>query len=377
MKKHLFAGRLWLIPGLSTALIILVLQGIGCAPPRAAETQKHDGSAWWEEEVQTPNAPYKASSYYFCFWNLENFFDDHNDHRTGPDEEYDLWFSEAQSDLELKLKHISEALLAMNGGRGPDIIAVAEVESDRAAHFLMNALNHGSEIQKNPDLRYRHVLFKEVNAGRHIATAIITRVAVDGSKTHLLDSKHRILESHLSVDGHELVLLTSHWTSRKSDHDGTDGTGRAKYADMIYGRYKAMYHSNPKVDFLVCGDFNDTPDDKSVVDHLHATSDVQAVEHSTANDPLLLDLFAGKDPKDNGTHYYDGHWFIFDQIAVSPGLLDHEGWHCDVESAHAIRTLVRKGDKSGRPWSFGNRKHNDHERGYSDHFPVTALLKVE
>ncbi len=363
---------------LLTAALMLPFLGSGCLPPQSADADSHSqaGSAWWEEEVEPPDTPYTAPSYLFCFWNLENFFDDHNDHRTGADEEYDQWFSEDQQDLEKKIKHLSDALLQINGGKGPDILAVAEVESERAAHFLMNALNHGAEIQKNPNLRYRHLLFKEVTAGRHIATAIITRVQVQASKTHLIEAKHRILESHLTIDGHELIVLASHWTSRKTDQDGKEGTGRAKYGDIIYGRYKAMYHSNPKVDLLVCGDFNDTPDDKSVVDHLHAIGNLGDVQHSSRDEPLLLDLFAGKEPKDHGTHYYDGHWFIFDQIAVSPGLLDNEGWQCEVESAHAIRTLVRKGDKTGRPWAFGTHKHNDHERGYSDHFPVTAVLKV-
>src|SRR5438477_9295224 len=103
MHKKTFKHA-WIVPGLFAFISILLLQG--CAPPRAADAGKHSGSAWWEEEVEVPSTPYKASSYYFCFWNLENFFDDQNDHRTGPDEEYDLWFSEDKGDFEKKLKHL-------------------------------------------------------------------------------------------------------------------------------------------------------------------------------------------------------------------------------------------------------------------------------
>src|SRR5579885_2536824 len=83
----------------------------------------------------------RPGHYLFCFWNAENLFDDHVDGRTGPDREYDLWFANDRRALELKLTHLSQALLSLNGGRGPDIIAVAEVETVRAAELLRDALN--------------------------------------------------------------------------------------------------------------------------------------------------------------------------------------------------------------------------------------------
>jgi hypothetical protein len=55
--------------------------------------------------------------------------------------------------------------------------------------------------------------------------------------------------------------------------------------------------------------------------------------------------------------------------------MDNEGWTCEVETAQTVNTLVRPGDKARRPWAFGNPRDR-HERGYSDHFPVTVRLKV-
>src|SRR5262245_6882368 len=80
--------------------------------------------------------------YLFCFWNVENLFDDQEDDRLqGADQEYDRWFARDHAALEFKLARLSQALLEMNGGRGPDIIALAEVENQRAADLLTNALN--------------------------------------------------------------------------------------------------------------------------------------------------------------------------------------------------------------------------------------------
>src|SRR5207244_1751670 len=160
-----------------------------------------------------------------CFWNMENFFDDRDDHRAGADKEYDGWFAHDPSALREKLDHLSAALVKMNDGKGPDIFAGVEVESERAAELLRDALNE-----------------------------------------------------------------------RLSDT-------AADYANQIECRFRAMYKSNPAVDFLVCGDFNDPPDAESVAKHLHATANAEAVR--TAGDPpLLLDLLADKDPNRYGTHYY-------------------------------------------------------------------------
>jgi endonuclease/exonuclease/phosphatase family metal-dependent hydrolase len=317
------------------------------------------------------NEPFGASSgdYLFCFWNVENLFDDREDGRTqAGDREFDRWFARDPAALKLKLSHLSEALVQMNQGRGPDILAVAEVESIRAADLLRQALN---DRIPDPALHYEYLLMKELSAGRHIAPAILTRLPVRGDKTRLHGSRQRILEGHVVVNRHDLVILATHWTSRLTDKEGKQ---RAHYGNEIFGVFNAMYHSNPAVDLLVCGDFNDPPDAPSVTRHLRATGDMNAVR--TAGQPRLFNLFAGKDPLRFGTHHYASHWMIFDQIVVSPGLLDSEGWSSEPETARTVNTLVRPTDKQRRPWRFGDER-DQFPRGYSDHFPVTVRLKVE
>jgi endonuclease/exonuclease/phosphatase family metal-dependent hydrolase len=305
----------------------------------------------------------------FCFWNVENFFDDREDGRThAADREYDTWFARNPAILKLKLAHLSEALVQMNQGRGPDIIALAEVENVRAAELLRETIN---ARLTDITLHYRLPVMKELNAGRHIAPAILTRLPVQGDRTRLHGRRQRILEAHIDVNGHDLVVLATHWTSRLTDKDGRH---RADYGDQIYGVFKAMYHSNPAVDLIVCGDFNDPPDAPSVTRHLRATGDVDAVRNS-GDDPRLLDLFADKDPAEFGT-IHERKWEIFDHIVVSPGLLDPEGWSCDPKTVETMNTLVRPGDRLRRPSRFGS-PHDKFTRGYSDHFPVTVRLSVD
>ena len=185
-----------------------------------------------------------------------------------------------------------------------------------------------------------------------------------------------MLKTVVRVDGHDLIVVVSHWTSRLTDKKGE---GRAHYADAIFGEYKRAYLAARKegknLDFLVCGDFNDNPDDASVTDHLHATKDLAKVKASK-DEPLLFDLFAKA--------YADGKRTIggsakknevFDHVCVSPGMFDDVGWSCDPDSASIVTSFAN--DK-GMPNRFGgkNDRRSFAVRGASDHFPVTVKLRV-
>src|SRR5205807_1402355 len=127
----------------------------------------------------------------------------------------------------------------------------------------------------------------ELSAGRHIAPCLITRLGVVGNRTQLLGNRMRILKAHLKVEEKELVVIVAHFTSRL---DGNTGPKRrADYGDAIYGAFRAMATSNPQVDVLVCGDFNDGPEDDSIVKHLRAVGDRQAVLKPGA-EPRLFNL---------------------------------------------------------------------------------------
>ena len=85
--------------------------------------------------------------------------------------------------------------------------------------------------------------------------------------------------------------------------------------------------------------------------------------------PYLLDLMAGRDPRQDGTYRYGSRWLIFDHIVVSPGLLDEAGWRVRPEALQVIRGTGRA------PLRFGNER-NPNPRGPSDHFAVVADLDL-
>ncbi len=166
-----------------------------------------------------------AEGYLFCTWNLENLFDDADD-PSNHDEEED-WFGRHPEAVREKLDRLVSALRLQNGGRGPDILAVVEVENRRAARLLFDALNRGAA----PADRYTTLIHRDNRSGRRIEPAVLSRLPGRDDLTRSFPIE-RILEAHLTgPEGVPLVVLVSHWTSRT--RSGTEAR-RALYGDLLY-----------------------------------------------------------------------------------------------------------------------------------------------
>ena len=319
-------------------------------------------ASWLSRHEPGPVGPAPAppgEGYLFCSWNAENLFDDRDDPEDhDPDED---WFGNNPAIVHEKIAHLADALLRQAGGRGPDVLALVEVENRHAVELLRDELDR----RLTPELHYAYLLFQENRTGRHIAPAILSRVPGRVDLRVGFRPTQRILAARLEAGGAPLSVLASHWTSRLTDKTGAK---RSAYGDALY---QAAWQLGPDADVLICGDFNDEPDDPSVRDHLHATGDVAAVRDRLG----LLDLMAGKTPDDFGTYYYHGRPQLFDQIVASPGLLDPSGWLILPETIRTENHAALRAGRDGHPWRFGG-PHERGARGYSDHFAVTVRLKA-
>ena len=310
--------------------------------------------------------PDGSGTFQFAFWNVENLFDDVDDNRRSVDETYDDPFARDVALRNEKYDHIASAIVTWNGGRGPDILACAEVESRRAAELLRLAIN---AKLSNPKWHYTAVSMVELDGGRHIATCVLTRLPVDPAFTIQHGYQIRILESRLRVNGHDLTILSSHWTSQLRQRDGGNGeSGRENYARTLREVYDKRMREDPSADVIFCGDFNATPDSPEVGELLQL------------NRPRpLIDLLSNKSAAQYGTINYNGNPLIYDQICISPNLTDGRGWECDVASVETVTSgLMRAGSTRREPWRFGNPgSPPSGGRGYSDHFPVLVTLTVK
>jgi hypothetical protein len=325
------------------------------------------------EQQPTPppdDLPPGAKTVVVCHWNMENLFDDKDDRRRTVDESYDTWFVEDAEARKAKYAKLAAWLLKQNGGIGPDVIVGNEIESRRAAELLQQELNAGLP---EGAVKFNHVAMEELDGGRHIAPCVISRYPLSRAKR--LGSRLRILEVHVTANKYDLVLIASHWTSQATqDTDDKDG-GRYKYAAVISEAYAAATKANPRVDYLVCGDFNETPGSDVVASAFRLTGD-PALVTPDANPPRLFGPLSGKDPFRFATVNY-GKPQIFDHVGLSAGMLDGEGWSYVADSVKVpTEGLTRSTAPPYKPWRFGSRTDKVVNRGFADHFPVVVTLKV-
>jgi endonuclease/exonuclease/phosphatase family metal-dependent hydrolase len=350
---------------LAVALVVLVLLVLWLAEPRRAvpPPPAAPNPAPEAPEVATAPPP-SAGSYLFCTWNVENFYDDRDDPAVR-DEDEDA-FGRDPDLVRRKVELLAEALLLQQDGRGPDILAMVEVESRRAVELLRDALN----ARLPSELAYTGIIQRDNHTGRHFAPAILTRLRARDELTRTFGIR-RILEAHIEAEGAPLVVLASHWTSRVTD--ATDEK-RSAYADALYRAFLALDRTDPAVDVLLSGDFNDEPGDDALQEHLHVTGDVARVRADGPRPPLL-DLVIGRDPRREGTYLYHGRWQFLDHIVVAPGLLDDVGWQVLPETLRTEGPPSLRAARDGAPRRFGSPRH-DGPRGPSDHFALTVRLRV-
>lgn len=130
---------------------------------------------------------------------------------------------------------------------------------------------------------------------------------------------------------------------------------------------------------FVMGDMNDDPTNASMHKVLKAKAEISEVGADDMYNPWYNIL--AKEGK--GTLFYSGSWNLFDQIVITPNLLNRDSKNKDYSSLkfwknHIFRRdylIQQEGQYKGAPLrtKAGGRWLN----GYSDHLPVVMYLVKE
>lgn len=330
-----------------------------------------------------------------AFWNLENLFapEDHPRpnalaRKIGGDLR---GWSEAL--FRKKLSQLARIIIQMNGGAGPDILGVCEVENAYVLEELTRTIcaaggrhykvaHHDSELEK-----------------RGIDTAFL----YDGDK---FDAPAETLFSHFVLRrtgtrdifqatfetraGNRLVILCNHWPSRSGGAAESAGFRATAGETLAYWHSRIREEAGDDAAIIALGDFNDDPFDPSILFNALATRERGDVERSTTAPRFYnlswrylhqtaTDQRGGKRAID-GTLYFKGNGNVFDQILVSKPLLTGGGpFQVDETSARIelIPEMISHRVSEG-PIRFGfpkgNAAKNVNENGFSDHFPVSVTV---
>lgn len=308
------------------------------------------------------------------FYNCENFFDTFDDPKT-KDEEF-LPNSEMQWDIKKynnKIKRLAEVMDSTVAGIGlPDVIGVCEIENktvltDLVAKSNLKNRNYKSIVSTGLDerginvgLMYDETIFKfesseELNA---------TNPEIEDYKTRnilCVNLTHR-------TSGEIFYFFVNHWPSRRDGEKETEAK-RLYAAKILKAKINSLQLKNPKVKLIAMGDFNDTPINNSIFNTLQANSKPKANE--------LLNPFLEYSKHEQGTHYYQGKWQMFDQIIMSPSCTNGKQYNFKTRNAFILKKdfVLFKNYKTGevkpnRTYGPGNKYYN----GYSDHLAVYIKL---
>ena len=337
-------------------------------------------------------------SHFIAFWNLENLF---------APEGYEgriAWIAQrlpgdlagwSEALYARKQSRLSRVISAMNGGRGPDILGVCEVECRKVLDDLVAEL-----AVALPDRRYAPVHADNMRDQRGIDTAFLYDEARYGVDPQLVFN-HFVLRRTGTRDitqatfrtaaGHDLIVMCNHWPSRSGGAEASAGFRAVAGETVGYWHERIREEVGPEAAIIALGDFNDDPFDASL--RFNANAWREPGDVARAQSAKFYNLawnfldFEAEDRRGgrrrlDGTLYYQGDGNVFDQILVNRPLLDRSStpfkWREGSETVFTIPEIVDHRVGHG-PVRFGLPKGdpatNVDPDGFSDHFPVTGIVE--
>ena len=326
------------------------------------------------------SAQKKFAVYGIGFYNLENLFDTchdvgKNDYEYLPDGA-NKW---NKLKYEHKLHNMAYALADMGTDMLPigcALIGVSEVENSVAL----------SDLVAQPELAARGFKFVHIEGPdrRGVDCAMLYNPSLfTVSDVKLVpyvpeleaDSTFKT-RGFLTVTGYladePVGVIVCHWPSRFSGSFYRECAGR-----QVKVVKDSLLRANPNMKVMVMGDMNDDPQNRSMSVELGAKRKIKDVGDGDMFNPWWEVLDKGK-----GTLAYNGSWNLFDQIVLSPNLLDRKG-HKDYTGLTYLKCQVQR--FSYLLQSEGKYKGSPKRTtasgvwldGYSDHLPVVVYLVKE
>ena len=320
----------------------------------------------------------KFAVYGIGFYNLENLFDTchdagKNDYEFLPDGTF-KWTQEKYTH---KLANMARVLSEMGTDKLPGVgcaaIGVAEVENERCLADLCNQAplkSRGYRFvhEEGPDQRgidcallYNPSLFT-------VRSTRLVPYIYNLPQDSLRATRGFFVVSGTMADEH-VTIIVNHLPSR-----GASSFYREEGAAQLKAVKDSVIAADAAVKVIVMGDMNDDPQDKSMAECLSAKRKISEVGEGDMYNPWWDVLASG-----TGTLTYKGAWNLFDQIILSPSLLDL-GKKKDYTSlklfSHQIfrrdYLIQQEGPYKGSPL----RTHGGGVwlNGYSDHLPTIVYL---
>lgn len=348
-----------------------------------------------------------------AFWNLQNLFDAEIS-EIAADLGYTAENGWTEAVMNQKIQNLAAVIKEMHDGEKPDLLGLCEIENKSLAEKLIAAIGRD-------DYKVAHVESKDI---RGIDTSLIYSSNVfelDGEPIgHLVHLRYKtrdVFEVPLRVkeNGAKLTVLVNHWPSRSQGKFETEpfrltvASHCGNLVDRLLKLPKAEFMALPNTsaslkklneywsnNVLLMGDFNDEPFDRSIMDFLQASNGEDHLEepikksgglkipkpssYLNKQSYLFNCMWSKFGTPGEGTYHFSGAtntMNLLDQFMVSKGLyFGEQGLKMNRESVEIFRSPLMATGGKRRPKKFEYNKQGIKRNGYSDHFPITALIDL-
>ena len=320
----------------------------------------------------------RAGDFSILFYNVENLFDTKDDSIKN-DHDYlpggiRGWNRERFND---KINKISKVILSSAGWDPPPLIGLCEVENNYVLQRLVKntaLLSYGYKF-----------IHKESPDERGIDVAVLYDPAkfyplfyrfypVKSENGEILKSREILHVCGLTNPGDTIHFFVNHWPSRYS---GLMNTQKLRFsaATALAEKTTQLLVKNSKSKIIIVGDFNDQPNDKSILEVLNANPVGMGIENTS-----LYNLSFAWMNDEIQTLKYQSQWNVFDQIIVSGYLLNtSEGVRCHAADGKIVQLpfLLEPDENYGGVKPFRTFVGATYQKGFSDHLPVLLPLKSD
>lgn len=308
----------------------------------------------------------------FFFYNVENLFDTINDPKT-KDEDFlpesdKKWTGERYQD---KLEKLA-TVLTHPSENNPLFVGFAEIENRMVVLDLMKTGRLAETKYRvvhydAPDVRGIDVAF----AYDHERFMVQYEEAIDLSIVGEPDYKTRdiLYVKGLLKDSLDLHVFVNHWSSRRGGAEASEYK-RINAAKALLYKTDSIRNVDADAKIIIMGDFNDYPNNNSIIKTLGAGL--------ASNATNFVNLMLPMHEAGQGTYNYRGDWGMLDQFIVSHSLVDpKEGLHIQESRAYIVNDdkfmhFFDSGEKTPNKTYGGPNYHG----GYSDHLAIYGFLKV-
>jgi endonuclease/exonuclease/phosphatase family metal-dependent hydrolase len=310
-----------------------------------------------------------------AFWNLENLFDTENDPNTQDDDftpEGNYRWSPSR--YYKKLMNLSKTIVGLGGWSAPDILGMCEVENKLVVRELiertpLKAAGYDVVHYDSPDNRgidvaliYRKARFTVLHSEPiHVTFE-------DGSRP----TRDVLYVKGIMLNKDTLHVFINHWPSRLGGAQVSESK-RMRAASLVRLKVDSVWSVVPNAAVVITGDFNDEPEDRSVKESLNAKHDRKNLADNTLFNFMYEKL--GKE----GSHKFQGHWGIIDQMIVTANMVDgRNGIKVSGGIAHIFKEdwlLVEDTRYTGHEL-FRTFSGPRYLGGYSDHLPIFIDLEI-